>query len=87
MSCEIAYYNTIGDRWDRNSDFNWELDLSWISHPDGGVTIKKGWAQHQDYPHVLVCKTAYNDSSVTALFNVKWRYYGESEFKGPYALP
>lgn len=44
------YYSIIGERWEANSDFFWQLDLANIDHPDGGVTIKKNGSRARKIP-------------------------------------
>ncbi|WP_429036468.1 hypothetical protein [Aeromonas media] len=73
------YCNEVFDRWDEASKIHWILDLSEISHPDGGLTIAKKWEINDN--GFLIANTG-RITSKTMITNIDWKFYGEKEWRG-----
>ncbi|MBP4081637.1 hypothetical protein [Aeromonas sp. MrichA-1] len=73
------YCDEVFNRWDKASEVSWILDLSSISHPDGGLTISKKWSVNDG--GFLLCDTGRGISK-TMIVNSGWKFQDEKEWRG-----
>jgi hypothetical protein len=77
------YRDTLSARYDLTNQICWALDLSWVRHPDGGITVRRPWKSHEEDARLLTAPNKFTGESVTALLEVPWKFVGEQGWRGP----
>jgi hypothetical protein len=78
-----VYCITLNARHSLASEIFWMLDLSWVNHPDGGISIRKAWKVHPEVSHILTAPSKLGSDNITGLLNVPWKFEDEVDWRTP----
>ncbi|KUY63384.1 hypothetical protein WI25_28690 [Burkholderia cepacia] len=76
-----AYWQEVGDRWEKASRIYWMLDFGGLSHPDGGLVVQPSWRIHPADPKVLTRRNRLHNENLTILLNIPWRFSFEKQWR------
>jgi hypothetical protein len=76
-----AYRKKLYERYELASEIGWELDLSWVRHPEGGITVRNSWKVHPEVDRLITAPNRHGGDNITALMGTKWKFQGETVWR------
>lgn len=76
------YYSCISTRFKSHNRFLWALDLSIVTHPEGGLTIRSPWTRGED-PRMLVSESEEDGDKLTMILGAGWKKTGDADWSSP----
>lgn len=66
------YESVVFQRFKQASSIHWMLDISTITHPQGGLTLKTAWSHHPDDARFLVTEGKWGEQ-ITRVIGIPYR--------------
>jgi len=76
-----AYCDKLDERYALTNEIFWMLDLSWVKHPEGGITIRRPWKVHEEVDCLITAPNRLGGDNITMLLGIPWKFEGEATWR------